>query len=381
MPTPRPPASPLASASSRLEGLSRWRPFRHPGVIAGLGAGLGVAALWEGIARAREEDLTGKVALITGGSRGLGLAIARELAAEGCRIAICARDVDELDRAARELETSHPEVLALTCDVGDQAAVDEMVERVLARFGQIDILVTVAGIIEVADARILGADDFRRAMDTMFWGTLYPILAVLPGMRERRAGHIATITSIGGKIAVPHLLAYTSAKFAAVGLSEGLSAELARDGIAVSTVVPGLMRTGSHLNATFRGDRDRQEGEYAWFSFGATSPLVPRADRAARIIVRGIRRREPEIAYTLPFVLADRLHGLAPALTVRAMRLANRVMPDSGDIPARALLTSRGAVIEARMTGTLHEVTTRLGDKAAEAFNERPGPAVPPDKD
>ncbi|MGN6030105.1 MAG: SDR family NAD(P)-dependent oxidoreductase [Thermomicrobiales bacterium] len=376
MPSPRQTSASLPPLRDRLNALPGW--LRHPGVAAGLGAGVTFAAAREGIARLREEDLTGQVALITGGSRGLGLAIARELASAGCRIAICARDMDELDRAARELEPTHPETLALICDVGDEAAVEAMVRQVLDRFGQVDILVTAAGIIEVADVRTLGADDFRTAMDTMFWGTLYPILAVLPGMRERQHGHIVTITSIGGKIAVPHLLAYTSAKFATVGLSEGLSAELARDGIAVTTVVPGLMRTGSHLNATFRGDRKGQKGEYAWFSLGATSPLVPRADRAARIIVRGIRRRSPEVVYTFPFALADRMHGVAPALTVRAMRLANRFLPDSGSTPPSALLTSRGSVIEARMDGALHEVPRALGEEAADAFNERPGPAPSP---
>ena len=372
-------ASPADSARSRVDALPGW--LRHPAVALGLGAGIATVALREGIARLREEDLEGKVVLITGGSRGLGLALARELASEGCRIAICARDVDELDRAARELEPTHPETLALTCDVTDRASVDTMVQQVIDHFGQIDILVTVAGIIEVADVHTLAVDDFRTAMDTMFWGTLYPILAVLPGMRDRQAGHIATITSIGGRIAVPHLLTYASAKFAAVGLSEGLSAELARDGIAVTTVVPGLMRTGSHLNAEFRGDREVQEGEYGWFSFGATSPFVPRADRAARIIVRAIRRREPQVTYTAPFLLAERVHGLAPALTVRAMRLVNRALPDARDVPERALLTSRGSTIEARMNGKIHELTTKLGEEAAEAFHERPGPQIPGEPD
>lgn len=374
-----PTRSPAHAVRSRLDALPGW--LRHPGVAVGLGTGVATVMACEGIARLREEDLEGKVALVTGGSRGLGLALARELAAEGCRIAICARDLDELDRAARELEPTHPETLALTCDVTDQASVEEMVQQVIDRFGQIDILITVAGIIEVAGVHTLGVDDFRKAMDTMFWGTLYPILAVLPGMQQRQSGHIATITSIGGKIAVPHLLTYASAKFAAVGLSEGLSAELARDGIAVTTVVPGLMRTGSHLNAEFRGDRDVQEGEYSWFSFGATSPLVPRADRAARIIVRAIRRRKPEVTFTAPFLLADRLHGTAPALTVRAMRLVNRFLPDARDVPERALLTSRGSTIEARMNGKVHELVTKLGEEAAEAFNERPGPQFPTDPD
>jgi len=94
--------------------------------------------------------------------------------------------------------------------------------------------------------------------------------------------------------------------------------------------------------------------------------------------VRGIRRREPEVVYTFPFALADRVHGVAPALTVRAMRLVNRFLPDSGSTPPNALLTSRGSTIEARMDGPLHEAPRALGEEAADAFNERPGPASPP---
>lgn len=99
-------------------------------------------------------------------------------------------------------------------------------------------------------------------------------------MRARRRGRIVNITSIGGKVGMPHLLPYTCAKFATVGLSEGLRAELGREGIRVTTIVPGLMRTGSHLKAMFRG---QHEQEFTWFSLGASLPLVSMgAERAAR---------------------------------------------------------------------------------------------------
>src|SRR5450759_4776995 len=112
---------------------------------------------------------------------------------------------------------------------------------------------------------------FELAMDVMYWGVLYPTLAVLPQMREHKRGRIVNITSIGGKVSIPHLLPYNSAKFAAVGLSEGLRAELAMDGVTVTTIVPGLMRTGSHINAYFKG---KQEREYTWFALGASLPVI-----------------------------------------------------------------------------------------------------------
>src|SRR5690242_17964739 len=217
---------------------------RRPNLVAaGLALALGLAAR-EALARSREADLHGAVALVTGGSRGLGFALSRELARQGCRLAICARDQAELAAARSELEGAGAEVLAFPCDVSERHQVATMLEAVIQRYGRIDILINNAGIIVVAPIETLTHADFERVLAVNFWGMLNPTLAVLPWMRERRAGHIVNIASIGGKIAVPHLLPYTCAKFADVGLSEGLRAELADDGITVTTVVPGLMRTG-----------------------------------------------------------------------------------------------------------------------------------------
>ena len=109
-------------------------------------------------------------------------------------------------------------------------------------------MVNNAGMIQVGPLATTTKEDFVTALDVMFWGTLYPTLAVLPQMRARGRGHIVNITSIGDLVSVPHLLPYTCAKFAAVGLSEGLRAELGPVGIRVTTVVPGLMRTGSYFS-------------------------------------------------------------------------------------------------------------------------------------
>src|SRR6185503_4123757 len=122
--------------------------------------------------------------------------------------------------------------------------------------------------------------------------------AVLPEMRARREGRIVNITSIGGKISVPHLLPYSASKFALVGLSEGLRAELAKDGIVVTTICPGLMRTGSPRNATFKG---QHRAEYAWFSIGDSLPVTAMsADRAARQILTACKRGEAEVVLSVP---------------------------------------------------------------------------------
>lgn len=310
-------------------------------------------------------DLRGQIALVTGGSRGLGLLIARELAAEGCRLAICARDEPELQRARADLEARGAEVETVVCDVADRADVDRMIRQVLGRYGRIDLLVNVAGIIQVGPLETATLADFEQAMGVMFWGVVYPTLAVLPQMRARRSGRMVNITSIGGKLSVPHLLPYSSAKFAAVGFSEGLAAEVAKDGITVTTIVPGLMRTGSYLHAITKGD---QEAEYGWFSLGASLPLISMdAERAARQVVDAVRRGETERFLGVTAMLAARFHGLFPGTTVELAGLVNRLLPraDRSD-----RVGAVGMQVRERLDSRLLEAATTLGRRAAERFNE-----------
>src|SRR5205085_12580634 len=129
--------------------------------------------------------------------------------------------------------------------------------------------------------------------------------AVLPNMRKRRDGRIVNISSIGGKVSVPHLLPYCAGKFALVGYSEGLRAELSDDGIVVTTVCPWLMRTGSPRNATFNG---HHKIEYAWFSIGGSLPLLTlSAECAARKILAACSRGDAEVVLDVPAWLAVRL--------------------------------------------------------------------------
>jgi NAD(P)-dependent dehydrogenase (short-subunit alcohol dehydrogenase family) len=321
--------------------------------------------------RKAEADLRGAVALVTGGSRGLGLALSRELAQQGCRLAICARDESELEGARIDLQQFGAEVLATPCDVSDLAQVAAMVEAVTRHYGQIDILVNNAGIIVVAPVETLTHADFERVMAINFWGVLNPTLEVLPGMRARGTGRIVNITSIGGKIAVPHLLPYTCAKFAAVGLSEGLRAELADTGISVTTVVPGLMRTGSHLHAEFGGE---QRAEYRWFALNASAPypIAIGADRAARLIVRAVKRDQAECTYPISAVVAARLSGLLPSTTTNVLTLVDQLLPQP---PRQAAGTSPGATIDADLDSPLLRAATVLGRAAAEEYKQvRPAP-------
>ncbi|MGC4119763.1 MAG: SDR family NAD(P)-dependent oxidoreductase [Myxococcales bacterium] len=271
--------------------------------------------------------LRDQVVIVTGGSRGLGLLIAEEFARLDCRIVLCARDEKELEEARMRVARLGARVLACQGDVGKREDMDRVADYALSRFGRVDVLVNNAGIIQGGPVEAMTRSDFEQAMGTMFYGPLNAIEAVLPSMKRRQSGRIVNITSVGGLVAVPHLLPYTCAKFAAQGLSEGLFAELARYGISVTTVAPGLLRTGSTQNALFKG---KQELEKAWFALAATLPLTAMsAERAARRIVLAARRREPFVTLSWQAKLLRLAHDLFPTPTLFAMSAAARVLPSA----------------------------------------------------
>ena len=326
-------------------------------------AAVGACALTRAaIRRSRYRGLCGKAVLITGGSRGLGLVLAREAVREGARVAICARDPEELARARADLFTRGGVVLDVPCDLTDQDQVERMVRTVLDALGAVHVLINNAGVIEVGPAEEMTLADYEEAMRTHFWGPLYTTLAVLPDMRRRGEGRVVNISSIGGKVAVPHLLPYGASKFALVGLSEGLRAELIKDGIYVTTVCPGLMRTGSPVNATFKG---QHRAEFAWFSVGASLPLLTlSAERAARKILSACKHGDAEVILSLPAKLATAFHGLFPGLTADLLGLFNRLLPGPGGI-GTARAKGRDST-----SAVAPSVLTALSDRAARQNNE-----------
>lgn len=346
---------------------------------AGAVAGVGAWLLWKR-GFGRREDVSGKVVLITGGSRGLGLQMAREFANAGAKLAICARERGELEWAREELSTPSrakaaragdpvsrggADVLAVQCDVGVHDEVQRMVREVREHYGRIDILVNNAGVITVGPMASQTLTDYQECMDTMFWGMVYPTLAVLPEMIARRSGKIANITSIGGKVSVPHLLPYCCAKFAAVGFSEGLHAEVKKDGVQVTTVVPGLMRTGSFVNAWFKGNH---RAEYGWFSVSSALPLLAmQGERAARQVVNAIRRGAAEVTLTPQAKLLALVNGVAPAITAEIMSIANRVLPSAGGAAGQERY--RGKDSESAVSDS---ILTRAGRAAGRDLHQNP---------
>ena len=275
-----------------------------------------------------EYDLKNKTVLITGGSRGLGLVMAREFAREGARLALCARDDEELERARMDLDSFGTEVMVFRCDVRNRHEVADMIAAVTNRFGHIDVLVNNAGVIQVGPIEVMTHEDFELVMQAHFWGPLNTILAVLPSMRQRRQGRIVNISSIGGKVSVPHLVPYSASKFALVGLSKGLRTELMKDGISVTTVCPGLMRTGSPRNADFKG---QHRFEYAWFSISDALPLLTvSAENAARQIVRACKRGQAELVISIPAKVAALFDALFPEAMSQVLATVNQFLPGPG---------------------------------------------------
>ncbi len=323
-------------------------------------------------------DLNGRVALVTGASRGLGFLIARELAREGCRVAICARDTAELERARVGLEAEGATVLAAPCDVADREQVGALVARVVAELGGLDVLVPNAGIIQTGPVETMRVEDFEDAMGSMFWGVVHPTLAALPHLKES-GGRVVTITSIAGKVPAPHLLPYDCAKHAAVAFSEGLAAEVRSSGVRVTTVVPGLMRTGSPLNAYFKGQAER---EYSWFTLSDSIPgLSMDAERAARRIVAAMRHGKAELTLTLPAKVATRVHGLMPGTTTRVLSVVDRLLPGPGGTPGTGpdgTRARRGADVDRDIRSRAFRGLTRLTRRSARRFNELPGPVGAP---
>ena len=302
-------------------------------VAAGVSGALAALTLWS--SRRGSYDLQGKVVLITGGSRGLGLVLARQAAVEGARVAICARDEAELERARQdlvELADDASSIMVLARDITEATEVRTLVAEVERRFGPVDVLINNAGIILAGPLENLDTRDFEECMNTHFWAPFHTMQAVLPAMRRRGEGRIVNISSLGGKVAIPHMAPYTASKFALTGLSEGFRTELNRYGIRVTTVCPGLMRTGSTGHAMVKGQHKK---EFSVFSVADSLPgLTMSAEQAARQIWNACRRGDSEIILSLPAKLLAMVHGVLPGTTTDVLGWLNRALPGPAESDA-----------------------------------------------
>jgi NAD(P)-dependent dehydrogenase (short-subunit alcohol dehydrogenase family) len=299
-----------------------------------LGA-VGAGFLFRGLLRAhRRMDFANRTVVITGGSRGLGLCLARRFVDQGAKVAICARDEAELNRARDELTARGGDVLAVQCDITSPPQITGMINGIIGHFGSLDVLVNNAGVIQVGPIDTMTIADFDHAMKTHFYAPLLAIEAALPQMRRQGEGRIVNIASIGGKVAVPHLVPYSASKFALVGLSESLRMELRRENIYVTTVCPGLMRTGSPRNADFKG---KHEKEHAWFATSDALPIVSiDADRMAKRIINAAQHGQAELITPMIANLQAKAYGLFPGVFGEMLGCVNDMLPEGGGIGRRS---------------------------------------------
>jgi short-subunit dehydrogenase len=325
-------------------------------------AGVATVLMAQAMRRRTSYDFAGKSVLITGGSRGLGLVLARQLADEGARLTLVARTADDLDRAAEDIRERQPftDILTVTADLRMRDAAERATAAAVDHHGGIDVLINNAGTIQMGPLDHMNIADYDDAMKTHFWAPLFTTLAAVPHMRRRGGGRIVNISSIGGRVAVPHLVPYSASKFALTGLSDGLRYELVQDNILVTTVCPGLMRTGSPVNAMFKG---RRPDEYAWFAISGSLPLTSiNAERAAHQIIEACRRGDAELVITLQAKMAIAARTAAPELFAEAMAFMNRLLPPptghEGDQPRSGRESESGLVPSA-----LTETTYRAAQK------------------
>jgi meso-butanediol dehydrogenase/(S,S)-butanediol dehydrogenase/diacetyl reductase len=188
-------------------------------------------------------SLEGKVALVTGGNRGIGRGIALTLAGEGADVAVAARDLTKSQEVAQEIKKLGRRAIAIKADIAKWDQVQTMVKQTMDELGKIDISVHVAGVISVAPVEELEEEAWDLVMDVNVKGTFLCCKAVIPHMKQQGGGKIINMGSIGGKTGFPTLAHYNASKFAVIGFTHALALELAKDNITVNAICPGIVRT------------------------------------------------------------------------------------------------------------------------------------------
>jgi short-subunit dehydrogenase len=331
---------------------------RNKPLAAILGAGAGLLAAFPG-----GYSFRNRAVLITGGSRGLGLALGEEFLRAGARVALLARDSDELDQARSLLQDRvSGEIITLSCDVTKRAELARAFEQVQGVFGTIDILVNNAGAITVGPFETMDRDDFAGVLELQVHSIVNAVQLLLPQLRQ--GGRVVNICSIGGKIPVPHMSSYCAAKFALAGLSATLHAELGAQGVAVTTVFPGLMRTGSVIQAVIKGDHEK---EFAWFAAGDSMPLLSVAARtAAKRILAGVRDGDAEVVFPFPMRMAELARTAFPELFALVLRETARFFPQGQSTERRTGAESRNWLHAQPWFGPLR----LLSEKAQKEYNQ-----------
>jgi NAD(P)-dependent dehydrogenase (short-subunit alcohol dehydrogenase family) len=230
------------------------------------------------------EQLAGKTAVVTGGGAGIGRGLCLGFAGEGMNVVVVDREADRAREVAAEVEAAGVKALAQTCDVADAAAVEALKDAAVARFGSVDVLCNNAGVVQFGPVVEAPQDDWDWVFKVNVWGVVNCIRSFVPQMKKQGAGHIVNTASLSGIFAVPGLGVYTASKYAVMGISETMRMELKKDGIGVSVLCPGPVRSRIGETARRSGDMDRMGTIEGLPRLGWREP----AD-AARVVIDGIK--------------------------------------------------------------------------------------------
>jgi short-subunit dehydrogenase len=258
--------------------------------------------------------LKDQIAVITGGSMGIGEAIARLFVAEGAKVVLCSRDVVRCEEARQRI--GHLEQTgSFACDVRERNSIDAMIARVLSHFGCIDIWINNAGYGLLDSTEKLDLNAARALFETNVFGAVQCMQAVIPVMRRQGSGVIANISSGAGYVGVPYMPAYCASKHALNAFSHASRLELKGTGVSVVSVCPGYVQTAFGENAV-KGSESRRVG-------GSTRHGIT-PERVARAVLKGCLKKSREIAvpwhYRPLFVLYQLWPGLIEAALQRAVR-------------------------------------------------------------
>lgn len=240
-----------------------------------------------------------KTAWITGAGTGIGRAVALQLARSGVRVAVSGRSVDKLQQLAAE----HANIEIFPLDVTDRTKTAAVADAIEKSLGPLDLVIFGAGDYKPVTAASFVAEDFDHMMDVNYRGVINGLAAMLPRLRARRSGHIAWIASVAGYRGLPKAAAYGPTKAALINLAECLQPELARDGVTVSIINPGFVKTPLTAQNDF------------------PMPFLMEAEEAGRLTVRGLKARKFEIAYPWQFVTILKIMRILPyALYLKIIR-------------------------------------------------------------
>lgn len=345
------------SVAAAVAGSTKWR--RRWGWLS---FGLMISSL------ARRHELKGKSVFITGGSRGLGLSLAWNALRRGARVTLVARDKDELARGKDILRGAFPnaEIYICVCDVTEPGQLQAAIEQAIQQMKGIDLLVNNAGAILVGPQGSMTNDDFEAQMQVHLYAAINATKFVLEHFKDRGEGHILNISSLGGKVAVPHMLPYAASKFALAGYSQGLAAELAPLGVCVTTAYPTVMRTGSPIQAVFKGDHER---EFMWFqSLDVLPGLSLSADEAAKRILDAVEKGQTEVILSVPAKVRVMAGYFFPETVNAMMAFAARLLPKGESTLAKTGAASRSKFARSRWLKPLRE----RADKVEAEYNEVP---------